>query len=321
MSKKVIFSDIQKADIVKKYLSDKMTIKKISLDYGISEIPIKRILREQSVTTRDPSETSRKYTLNENYFDSIDDPKKAYYFGLLMADGYNCERRGAVTLLLVNKDEHILHDFSSDIQSTKPVVTIKHKDKKKNPNDSVFIEFCSRHLSSRLAHLGCMQAKTFKLKFPKRHLKKDLVRHFIRGYFDGDGCISYCYAKRDNYFGNSFLSVITFTSTYDFCMFLKEYFKKEMGIHSTMLCRHPSHHNNNRTLQISGNTQVIRIMKWMYDGADVYLQRKHLKFLELCKILDGRNLIVSKLRSDNGKKVMLKFNEKSEKSEKLLEIS
>lgn len=35
---------------------------------------------------------------------------------------------------------------------------------------------------------GCIENKTFKLKFPE-FLSEELVPHFIRGYFDGDGSV------------------------------------------------------------------------------------------------------------------------------------
>lgn len=102
MTQRIIFSDVQKSDIVKKYLFDKMTIENISLNYGVSVSPIKLLLREQNVITREPSETSRKYPLNEHYFDCIDSFDKAYFFGLLMADGYNSNQ--SIVLTLSKKD-------------------------------------------------------------------------------------------------------------------------------------------------------------------------------------------------------------------------
>lgn len=299
MTQKIIFSDIQKADIVQKYLSDKMTIESISLNYGLSVSPIKSVLRELNVITRDPSETSRKHSLDEHYFDCIDSYDKAYFLGLLFADGYNSDH--SIVLSLSKKDIRILEIFRCFIKSQQPL--------KFSVSDDGRFEYCglslySSYLSKKLTELGCMKAKSLKIKFPEEYLKGDLIRHFIRGYFDGDGCISCSYSPKDNPFGNVFSSVITFTSTEDFCLYLKKYFKDNFDIHSTMLCRHPSHHNNNRTLQISGNKQVEEIMKWMYYDTDLYLQRKYDKFLNICKIREERNIIVSKRRSENGRKVM-----------------
>jgi len=45
-----------------------------------------------------------------------------------------------------------------------------------------------REFVKNLIDKGCHQAKTFTLEFSK-FLREDLKRHFIRGYFDGDGTI------------------------------------------------------------------------------------------------------------------------------------
>ena len=45
-------------------------------------------------------------------------------------------------------------------------------------------------MSSDIAKAGAMQCKTHLLTFPSTNiLPHELISHFIRGYFDGDGCI------------------------------------------------------------------------------------------------------------------------------------
>ena len=303
MTAKIVFSEVQKSNICRKYLIDKKTILDIAREHCVSETPIKRIFKELNIEARKPNETSRKYLLNENYFDIIDSFDKAYFLGLLMADGYNNEKRGAVTLILKEDDRLILERFSSYLDTEKPVIRVKNKD----GSYTCRMEICSRNISEKLSKLGCGQAKTFKLKFPD-YLNKDLVRHFIRGYFDGDGCISYCFPKRNNRFHNSLNCVVTFTSTDVFCSFLVDYIKDVLNINSYLFCRHPKHNNNNRTLQISGNKKVEKIMEWMYVDTDLYLERKYNKFKEFRELLGERRAIVSGQRSKNGSKVMQQIN-------------
>lgn len=219
----------------------------------------------------------RKYTLNEEYFDRIDSFDKAYFFGFLMADGYNNEKRGVIELSCAPKDKEILGRLNKLIGSSKP---LRFSDNK--GIQSYRISWCSRRLSEKLASFGCVQNKSLKLKFPII-LGQKLIKSFILGYFDGDGCISCNYSKRNNIFGNSFNSMATITSTIDFCLFLKLYFCNNLGVNSIILCRHPENNNSNRTLQISGNRQVIRFMEWLYDGAGIFLPRKYLKFLDIKK--------------------------------------
>jgi len=305
MTAKLIFSNNQKLDIRVQYLNNKKPIAWIAQNYNISVTPIKKVLKELEVKIRSPRETSRKYFLNENYFNIINTYDKVYFLGLLMADGYNNEKRGTVTLILVKKDKQILKRFCDYIKTNKPIIDVKSTHERWS--DTCRMEICSQNISKKLSRYGCGQAKTFKLKFPK-FLKGDLVRHFIRGYFDGDGCISYCYARRNNFFNNSFLSIVSFTSTKSFCLYLQKYFKNNLKINSSITCRHPDKKNNIRTLRISGNKQVIKFMKWLYKDVDLYLERKYLKFVDIKNILKYRSKIVSKLRSDNGKNIIKEIN-------------
>ena len=44
---------------------------------------------------------------------------------------------------------------------------------------------------------GCVPNKSLILTFPNKHqVPKNLINHFIRGYFDGDGSISYGIQER-----------------------------------------------------------------------------------------------------------------------------
>jgi len=244
----------------------------------------------------------RKYTLNENYFDAIDTSDKAYFLGFLMADGYNDENRGVIEVSCSEKDKEFLENLSAKIGSSKPLIISRIKEAR-----YYRMCICSRIISKNLSNLGCMQAKTFKLVFPN-YLNNEMIRHFIRGYFDGDGCISYTFAKRNNIFGNSFLSVATITSTEEFCLYIKKYIKDNLIINSTMLCRHPENNNNNRTLQISGNKQVIKFMEWLYNDSSLFLERKYNKIKKIKEIIKGRNILVHEIRSKNGIKVIQNVN-------------
>lgn len=52
-------------------------------------------------------------------------------------------------------------------------------------------------MANDLINLGCIPRKTLVLKFPNEStVPKQLIKHFIRGYMDGDGCISTYYKKR-----------------------------------------------------------------------------------------------------------------------------
>jgi hypothetical protein len=48
---------------------------------------IRRILKENGVKIRPSTENKRKYKINQDFFETIDTEEKAYFLGLLYADG------------------------------------------------------------------------------------------------------------------------------------------------------------------------------------------------------------------------------------------
>ena len=62
------------------------------------------------------------------------------------------------------------------------------------------LSITNKHLYSSLLRVGCIENKTFFITFPNEEiLPKKLIRHFIRGYFDGDGCITFSIKEKYNY--------------------------------------------------------------------------------------------------------------------------
>lgn len=135
------------------------------------------------------SKCSKKYTFNEHYFDAIDNEYKAYWLGFLMADGYNHESKSCIAIRLQLEDKEILEKFKNELNYTGHIYEF-HRITAVNKLNRSYCELnlCSPIFSESLSKLGCIQGKTYLLQFPD--LRTDLIQHFIRGYFDGDGCLS-----------------------------------------------------------------------------------------------------------------------------------
>ncbi len=165
----------------------------IAKKYNCSHVSISTILRENNIKTREFTETSRKYLINENYFDTIDNENKAYILGLLYADGNNYPELNTVQLSLIESDKLILDKITNLIQPDKPLKYVskqymRDKGVKASPQYNLIIT--NKHISKRLIELGLVKNKSLILTFPiKEQVPEHLYNHFIRGYFDGDGCI------------------------------------------------------------------------------------------------------------------------------------
>lgn len=126
--------------------------------------------------------------LNESYFDEIDTPNKAYILGFLYADGYNNRINNSIVLSLSKEDREILEKISKEVGSNKPLFESDYVNKNDGTERHMLIlTMASKHMCEALEKWGLTQNKTFTITFPD-FLREDLIPHFVRGYFDGDGC-------------------------------------------------------------------------------------------------------------------------------------
>lgn len=121
------------------------------------------------------------------FFSEINTEEKAYWLGFIFADGFILDKvkKGSKQLgiRLAKKDKQHLEAFRSSLKSTKKI--LEYTDKK--GRQSAVIVHSSDQLCEDLTKHGCGPRKTLMLKFPNT-VPSEMLRHFIRGYFDGDGC-------------------------------------------------------------------------------------------------------------------------------------
>lgn len=141
------------------------------------------------------SNVNRTYSINKEYFDVIDTEHKAYWLGFIMADGCICktESKGKYNRLcftIKDTDINLLELFQIDLESNYPI-KIKININKKLDFETTICELriSSAYLVNSLMKHGISPNKTGKENIPNS-VPKELIRHFIRGFFDGDGCIA-----------------------------------------------------------------------------------------------------------------------------------
>lgn len=216
----------------------------------------------------------RKYYFDFDFFEEINNEYKAYWLGFLYADGCILPQdpRGygeqEFKLTLAQEDEEILQKYKEDLKSTYPIRYDTSKNKK-NPNWQVQVicKYRSQKTVDDLKKLGCVENKSLILKFPEvTQVPKNLIYHFIRGYFDGDGSISN--------FNNVYN--INFVGTKDFITELANYFEGG-SIYQDKRKTNSWYYN------LGGNLQVIKAYHLMYNNANRYMLRKYNKFQPLLK--------------------------------------
>lgn len=211
----------------------------------------------------------RVYTLNQHYFDTIDTEEKAYFFGLLCADG-SIHRNGyVVSIELQAPDVAILDALKVAAGSNHPYYVSENS--KKNPGwqDTNKLTWGSKWMAMKLAEQGMMWNKTQNLIFPTS-VPPALVRHFVRGYFDGNGSIF----EATNGGQHKSAWAITISSTNAFNEAVAKIMADECGVTYHM----KDQNGTNGSVRVDGRFQVAKVGEWLYEGATVWMARKREKF-------------------------------------------
>lgn len=218
----------------------------------------------------------RRFKVNDNYFDIIDNEHKAYWLGLLLADGFLSNSGHATEsfgISLSVKDKYILEEFLKDLDSTYTVKEYVGKSKFENScTDFTYAKILikSKQIFKKLTEYGFTVKKSYDGTVPEKHIPDDLKIHFIRGYFDGNGGLSIG--------SGSHLYTLDFTGTKEIITWILEYFDKG---NLKLQERHPDRDNNNVSIKISGDKQIYSIMNQIYKDATIYLNRKYERYLKL----------------------------------------
>lgn len=201
-------------------------------------------------------------------FDNIDTEEKAYWLGFIFADGYVSDNNDFEVSLGIKDFNHLnsLHLFM--------------KTEKQIGFNETRCRLCVRdtHLVSTLKSYGCIPRKSLVLEFPEEKIFKDieLIKHFIRGFVDGDGCITYT----DKEHTKPQLSIL---GTEQFLNKLQEYlpidFIHQLGYNNK------SKSLITRVLSFNGSV-ACNVCKFLYQNSKVYLDRKYEKFLEICRLYE-----------------------------------
>jgi hypothetical protein len=165
-----------------------LSIRKLMKKYDIkTNMTVFAIIKRNG---RDHIIGNKKYQVNEKYFEDIDTEEKAYWLGFLYADGYvriHKGRSGELRLKLKRTDKHHIEKFNLCLSSNYPVkdgTSTVHNVKSFNS----FLSIYNTKMVKDLMNIGCVNKKSFIVEMP--NIYEDLIRHFIRGYFDGDGWFS-----------------------------------------------------------------------------------------------------------------------------------
>ena len=201
---------------------------------------------------------NRKHIPTPNYFQKWS-PNMAYILGLIAADGhiYDGPRNpGKVAISLHSKDIALLVDIATEIELQSGAV---HRRQDSEMSELVFYD---RATYADLVLLGIMPCKS--LRLPWINTPQKYLHHFVRGYFDGDGSLSYSGQKLTVQFlgTEQFLSGLTIA--------IDEIL--QVGVKNITSTRTKA-----KCLRYY-RRQAMKVLDWLYHDEGLRLERKFFKY-------------------------------------------
>lgn len=203
-----------------------------------------------------------KRTVNDNYFNVIDTQNKAYFLGLLFADGSVGKLKNNISISLIEEDGYLIEKFKKEIESDAPLGYLSFEGKN-NWSNQIGIQFYSKQIKLDLIKYGCIPKKSLVVKFPE--IDSVYLWHFIRGYFDGNGC-AHQLKNRNNQVQVSISSSIFFN--YSLKAVLEKFNIKSVFRRSKKIS----------TLVISAKDSVNKFSYLLYENSEIFMIRKKQKF-------------------------------------------
>lgn len=271
--KKIIFSSEEVKEIIYLYTVQNISMSKIGKQFNVNHSVIRKILKENNIEIYDNNRYKSK-SINENYFEKIDNQNKAYILGYIYADGcltkgnnlsFSCCFDNLESLQIIKNELQSEHKICKDINHSSYC-----------PGATYYkLSIVNQKIYNDLIQLGVEPRKTFSCSFPDiSKVPEEFVRHFIRGYFDGNGSI-FCYSKTN-------APMIGFTSgSKDILEGIKIYLSNYIGTKAQILS-----YKDRKAFdyKIGGRKQIEKIYHYFYDDAFLFLGRKKEKFEKILNI-------------------------------------
>lgn len=264
-----------KQETINKYMLGKdmyakgESICKISKELNISRSRFSLFLKENNV---DVERYPHKKYINEKIFERIDTEEKAYWLGFLYADGaVSSGNRNDIELSLSISDLNHVDKFKKFIEFEGKLIKDYYRCR---------VSFKNKKIKNDLIKLGCTPKKSLTLTFPTEiQVPNNLIHHFVRGYFDGDGSVTITEKTR----------CINFVGTYDML-----YHICKLSNINGKIYKANSISDKVYRIQTSNKKDIVNMYNFLYKDCTIFMQRKFDKYKTLIDYLSavrGRNTV------------------------------
>lgn len=210
-------------------------------------------------------ERKKENHVNEDYFKNIDTAEKAYFLGLIMADGNmhlkKDNNKYLFSLKLKSTDCDIIYKLAQAIEFDKEKIIFKKGKRKETITESVVIQIYNQAFCNNLINLGIIPKKGGTEHIPEQ-IPNEFMKDFIRGFIDGDGSVGIASNNR------TYVSICS--TSIDIMKEIKEYFKKMTGTDNKI-----SYCNSIYTYTIAKAKDTYIMCSHLYYPECVSLKRKY----------------------------------------------
>jgi len=203
----------------------------------------------------------------------VENEVEAYLLGFIYADGSIHNFKGGkyrtLSIGLAEKDKDFLQIICNIFNKE---LGKKYSLKRQEKTKSYKLTICNSDMNERLMKLGIHNNKTYENNsFVFNNVPNNLKTHFIRGFFDGDGCI--CYTSRKQY-------VIGFVSLNkklleSICNYINNNFNLNIKVRLE--------NNKYARINFGGTRKSKKFLDIIYSNSTIFLKRKYIIYKQIPK--------------------------------------
>ena len=238
------------------------SLRAVGRKIGRSHLFVWKILKKFNPDILRPPRLWHKFSFAHRYFRDWT-PENSYWMGFIDADGHVNVKRARVEVKLHGRDIDRLVALRNAVNGNFPIYQFKTR-----PQAGILM--VSKEMVNDLIQKG-IGVKSPCLK-PPIGIPEDCVRHFIRGYFDGDGSISLSWSS------NGVLRPLFQILGSKCCLeWMNGKLIEQAGVKSSINIRF---REGCWALGIGSRRSLIKIRDYFYDNVDesLFMKRKKEKF-------------------------------------------
>jgi len=223
--------------------------------------------------------TSLRRVPDESLFKDGINEINAYILGIIYSDGCLTfdKHSHRYKLNITLNDQEIMNKIHGMMTPNKKLYEYKHP---RGKQTSYSIISSNEEDIDFIVKLGVTERKSKVITFPK--LATKYIRHFVRGYFDGDGSV-YINRTKTNYKGvinhYEYINASFTTGSENFAKQLLMVLNNK-GINANLV-KDSREYNDSWYVKIYDKKSIGKFYNWIYRDAGLYLERKQLIFNDM----------------------------------------